>query len=63
MGQVIIPRKSKLKQFFCRHKNTGWYQKDSNLLIISGETHYHVCHDCGKEIDRRFLAYEGRGFK
>lgn len=53
----------KLRQFFCRHKNTGWYGKKSMFMMIGGETHYKICNDCGKELGTRFLEYEGSGYK
>jgi hypothetical protein len=54
---------NKLRQFFCRHKNADWYKKESLFVAISGETLYYVCNDCGKELDKRFLEYEGNGFR
>lgn len=52
-----------IKCFFCRHKNTSWYKKQSKFQSISGETHYKFCEDCGKQLDKRHLKYEGMGFK
>ena len=57
--------KSKIAQFFCRHKHTEWYTKKSNspFSAISGERRYLICEDCGKEIRSFFAEYEGMGFK
>lgn len=55
--------KKKLMQFFCRHKKTNWYKKESMFQSLSGERHYLICEKCGKEVDDRFFEYEGMGFK
>ena len=64
MNRVDNP-KCKLAQWFCKHKNTGWYTKksDSPFSAISGERRYLICEDCGKEIRSYFAEYEGMGFK
>lgn len=64
MSRVDNP-KCKLAQRFCKHKHTGWYNKqsDSPFSAISGERRYLICEDCGKELDSYFAEYEGMGFK
>lgn len=59
----MIEQKSKLAQFFCGHKNTGWYRKDFPFENLRGERHYKVCEKCGKVLGERFMEYEGMGFK
>lgn len=53
-----ITKKGKLGQFFCKHKNNGWYKKNSTFSIISGEQSYKVCRDCGKILDEQFIRYD-----
>lgn len=48
----------KLKQLFCRHKNVGYYQKNSIFHALNGERVYRICEDCGKIIDSEFLDTE-----
>ena len=59
-----ITIKNKIAQFFCEHRNAGWYRDDSaTFQIVSGERHFKICRDCGKVLDERFQDYEGNGFK
>lgn len=58
-----ITKKNRLLQFFCKHKNIGSFREQSKFQSISGETHHHICKDCGKQIGKRYLRYEGMGFK
>lgn len=55
MGNGIV-KKGKIGQFLCRHKNTGWYHKESVFCSLNGDTHYKVCIDCGKKIDEQFIS-------
>lgn len=58
-----ITKKSRLGQLLCKHKNKGWYTKNSMFQSLSGERQYQVCTDCGKVVSERFLEYEGSGYK
>lgn len=58
-----INKKGKIGQFFCKHKDTGWYTKKEMFLSLRGEQRYHICRDCGKVIGEQFMEYEGMGFK
>lgn len=62
-----ITNKNKLRQFFCKHRNTGAYKKQSpqgpTFYNLRGETIYTICKDCGKEIGEMFWEHEGMGFK
>jgi len=59
----MINKKSKFKQLFCKHKNTGWFQKQEMFSLLNGEKHYHICKDCGAKLGTRFMEYEGMGYK
>lgn len=48
----------KLKQLFCKHKNTGYFTKNSKYHHLQGERVYRICKDCGKIIDSEFLSNE-----
>lgn len=59
-----ITKKGRIGQFFCKHTNKGWCKESPGKFeTISGETHYHICRDCGKVISKHFALYEGMGFK
>lgn len=59
-----ITVKNKLFQFFCKHKNKGWYRDDSTYFqIIHGERHYEVCRNCSKVLDEKFIDYDDNHFK
>lgn len=58
-----ITKKNKIMQMFCRHKNIGSFKQQSKFQSISGETVLHICKDCGKQMGKQFLRYEGMGFK
>lgn len=58
-----IVKKSRFKQFLCRHRKRGWYLENTLFQSLNGERHYNICEDCGKVLDERFLEYEGNGFK
>lgn len=50
--------KGKIGQFFCKHKNVGWYREDGQpFLALSGYAKYKICKDCGKEIDSYFERF------
>lgn len=53
-----ITRKGRLAQFFCRHKNTEWYQKQEPFFSLNGDRHYKFCNDCGKKIDEMFIRHD-----
>ncbi len=50
--------KSKIAQFFCKHKRTCWCTKVSTYYNISGERRYLVCEDCGKVLNSYFHKYD-----
>lgn len=50
--------KSKIKQFFCKHKNTIWYEMKGPFFSLNGERHYKFCNDCGKKVDERFIRHD-----
>ena len=59
-----IKEKSRVGQFFCKHKNTRWFvENKKGFQIISGEKRLHICKDCGKVIGECFMEYEGMGYK
>lgn len=53
-----ITEKGKVGQFFCKHKYTNWYAKKAPYLVLSGDRHYKICVDCGKELDTRFVEHD-----
>ena len=53
-----IIEKGKVGQFLCKHKNSEWYQKREPFFNLSGDTHYKVCADCGKQVDKRFVRHD-----
>lgn len=55
--------KIKLKQLFCRHKNTQWMKEKSKFQCLSGDRIYLVCKDCEKILDSTFREHEGNGWK
>ncbi len=57
--------KSKIAQLFCRHKHSVWCTRQwkNGYSNIRGEERFLICEDCGKEIDKMFLEYEGMGYK
>ncbi|GAB3062021.1 hypothetical protein ACFOU0_05955 [Salinicoccus sesuvii] len=60
-----IKQKGRIGQFFCSHKNNGWFKKvgASHFSALNGERRYQICKDCGKEINSFFAKYEGNGLK
>lgn len=58
MAEVKINQKGKLGQFFCRHHNQEWLKKIEKYHNLSGDTHYLICKDCGKELDTRFISHD-----
>lgn len=60
MKKLII----KIKQLFCRHKDSSWYAVKGNIFqMINGEKRLLVCNECGKTLAEIFVEYEGNGFK
>lgn len=55
--------KTKIKQIFCRHKETELMTQKGPFFVISGERVYKVCKRCGKVTSSYFLEHEGRGYK
>ncbi len=43
--------KIKIKEIFCRHKNTQSMVKKEKFHALCGTTVYEVCQDCGKILD------------
>lgn len=63
-NKLGITKKGKIGQFFCKHKHTEWFTKQTTgFQTISGDIRFNICKDCGKEISRYFAEYEGMGFK
>lgn len=60
---VTMKVKGKIGQFFCKHKNTGWYTKSHKFKSLQGDTQYKVCKDCGKELASVSCEYEGSGYR
>jgi hypothetical protein len=59
-----IKRKGKIGQLLCRHKNKEWFvEKGQMFFSLRGETRYHICKDCGKQLGSYLAEYEGNGFK
>ena len=52
----MIP--SKLRQLFCRHKNTTPHIKREPYLCLSGQTVYHICDRCRKIVREEFVSTE-----
>ena len=50
--------KIKIAQLFCRHKNKGWYTRQSTFHNLQGQTQYLICEDCGKELKTQFIKYD-----
>lgn len=48
----------KIKQLFCKHKNIGYYTKNSKFHHLQGERVYRICQDCNKVVDSEFLSNE-----
>lgn len=48
----------KLKQLFCRHKNVGYYEKQSPFRALNGVRVFKICESCGKIIGSEFLSIE-----
>lgn len=48
----------KLKQLFCRHKNFGYYEKQSPFRALNGVRVFRICENCGKIIGSEFLSNE-----
>lgn len=50
--------RKKIKQLFCKHKNTVYMVKRSKYSNIQGETVYEFCEDCGKKLGSEFLTWD-----
>lgn len=48
----------KLKQLFCRHKNFGYYEKQSPFRALNAVRVFRICENCGKIIGSEFLSLE-----
>lgn len=57
-NSLEIIEKGKIGQFFCKHKNANWYEKKEPFQTLSGDMHYKVCSDCGKQVDERFIRHD-----
>jgi len=57
-NDVVITEKSKIGQFFCKHKNVNWYAKKEPFQTLSGDRQYKICMDCGKRLDERFIRHD-----
>ena len=55
---LAITNKSKIGQFFCRHKESQWCQKSQLFFNLSGDRVYLICLDCGKQIDSKFVKHD-----
>ena len=55
---MTITKKGKIGQFFCRHKNTRWYEKNGPFFALNGDRHYKICNDCGKQVDEKFIRHD-----
>ena len=52
--------KSRIKQFWCGHKEQTWMQKDE---MLNSDTHHLICLRCGKELECRTFEYHGNSYK
>lgn len=57
MGNAVV-KKGKIGQFFCRHKNTGWFLKSEPFFNLNGDRHYKICKDCGKQLGKQFIRHD-----
>lgn len=50
--------KTKIKQFFCKHKNVGFYRMETKFHSLNGEEVYTICEDCRKILESEFMEWE-----
>ena len=50
--------KTKIKQFFCKHKNVGFFRLETKFHHLHGEVVYTICEDCGKILKDEFMEWE-----